>query len=343
MSLMNSDQASRQMLSIAPFLQRKRPHGYQQDDHVLRNREYQRRSRARRKDYISELESRIRKYEDEGVKIAVDVQTAARRVAEENRVLRALLETHGIATAVVDAHLARTKQTLADLPLPSTQTTPPHNIHYMRGRSDGLIAPTAFNPFLRLVGSNGKKRSSAGLNDPPKATTTLEAARLSTELDLTPAAQAHQSASHAHHSSDSLAIQAHSLNPNLPGPDRNPPSNNELPQQELSYASSPNSHSDAMDDDVKMLSDNGSPTRRKNLAGGGLATPPLSGHGSGTCCSTTGTSIKAPPDETDCEQAARVIASMRGHEDPESLWPELGCSRDRKCMVKNVRIFQMAA
>ena len=46
-------------------------------------------------------------------------------------------------------------------------------------------------------------------------------------------------------------------------------------------------------------------------------------------------------DETSCEDAARIIARMRGHEDPEEVWPELGCSFSRKCMVKNMAIFQM--
>lgn len=46
-------------------------------------------------------------------------------------------------------------------------------------------------------------------------------------------------------------------------------------------------------------------------------------------------------DETSCEDAARIIASMRGHEDPDVVWPELGCSATKSCMVKNIAIFQM--
>jgi hypothetical protein len=46
-------------------------------------------------------------------------------------------------------------------------------------------------------------------------------------------------------------------------------------------------------------------------------------------------------DETSCEDAARIIASMRGQDDPERVWPELGCSVTRGCMVKNITIFQM--
>ena len=49
-----------------------------------------------------------------------------------------------------------------------------------------------------------------------------------------------------------------------------------------------------------------------------------------------------PADETSCENAARIIASMRGHEDPEEFWPALGCCDTNKCMVKNIKIFQLA-
>ena len=46
-------------------------------------------------------------------------------------------------------------------------------------------------------------------------------------------------------------------------------------------------------------------------------------------------------DETSCEDAARIIAGMRGHEDPQRVWPELGCSTTKRTMVRNITIFQM--
>ena len=48
-----------------------------------------------------------------------------------------------------------------------------------------------------------------------------------------------------------------------------------------------------------------------------------------------------PRDETSCEDAARIIAGMRGSDDPEGVWPELGCSNTQKCMVKNIALFQI--
>ncbi len=55
---------------------------------AARIRENQRRSRARRKEYLHELEQKLRKCEQAGVKASVDIQRAARGVAEENKKLR---------------------------------------------------------------------------------------------------------------------------------------------------------------------------------------------------------------------------------------------------------------
>lgn len=53
-----------------------------------RVRENQRRSRARRKEYLEELEARLRNYESLGIQASVDVQHSARTVLVENARLR---------------------------------------------------------------------------------------------------------------------------------------------------------------------------------------------------------------------------------------------------------------
>lgn len=55
---------------------------------AARIRANQRRSRARRKEYVLSLEHKLRKCEQAGVKASVDIQLAARGVAEENKRLR---------------------------------------------------------------------------------------------------------------------------------------------------------------------------------------------------------------------------------------------------------------
>ena len=59
---------------------------------AARVRDNQRRSRARRKEYIQELEAKVRHYEKQGVQAAKEIQDAARVVLEENRALKAELQ-----------------------------------------------------------------------------------------------------------------------------------------------------------------------------------------------------------------------------------------------------------
>ncbi|KAL8643884.1 MAG: hypothetical protein Q9226_008058, partial [Calogaya cf. arnoldii] len=57
-------------------------------DSATRIRDNQRRSRARRKEYILELEAKVRGYEQRGVTASAEIQTAARKVDAENKVLQ---------------------------------------------------------------------------------------------------------------------------------------------------------------------------------------------------------------------------------------------------------------
>ncbi|KAF2083285.1 hypothetical protein K490DRAFT_18352, partial [Saccharata proteae CBS 121410] len=62
-----------------------------------RIRDNQRRSRARRKEYLQELETKYRNCEQKGVEASAEIQAAAKRVLEENRRLRALLRQQGLS------------------------------------------------------------------------------------------------------------------------------------------------------------------------------------------------------------------------------------------------------
>ncbi|KAK3985972.1 hypothetical protein QBC44DRAFT_297851 [Cladorrhinum sp. PSN332] len=73
---------------------------------LARIRDNQRRSRARKKEYVDELEQRIRDFEQRGVQATAEVQVAARKVAEENKKLRALLRLHGVSEAGIQEYLA---------------------------------------------------------------------------------------------------------------------------------------------------------------------------------------------------------------------------------------------
>jgi hypothetical protein len=59
------------------------------------------RSRARRKEYLQELETKLRSVEQVGIEASSEIQTAARRVVDENRKLRLLLHGRGVSEAEV--------------------------------------------------------------------------------------------------------------------------------------------------------------------------------------------------------------------------------------------------
>jgi len=72
---------------------------------LARIRDNQRRSRARRKEYLQELEARLRQCELQGIEASAEIQVAARKVADENKKLRGLLAQHGIGDDSIEAHL----------------------------------------------------------------------------------------------------------------------------------------------------------------------------------------------------------------------------------------------
>ncbi|KAF4589220.1 TBP-associated factor IIF [Ophiocordyceps camponoti-floridani] len=72
---------------------------------AIRIRENQRRSRARRKEYVETMERRIQEYERRGVEATLEMQQAARTVALENGRLRLMLAHMGAGTSDVEAFL----------------------------------------------------------------------------------------------------------------------------------------------------------------------------------------------------------------------------------------------
>ena len=72
---------------------------------VARVRDSQRRSRARRKEYLQELGARLRKCELHGIEASAEIQVAARKVADENRKLRGLLALHSVGKDDIEAYL----------------------------------------------------------------------------------------------------------------------------------------------------------------------------------------------------------------------------------------------
>lgn len=78
---------------------------FQKQQNLQRIRDNQRRSRARRKEYQQQLETRLRNYELKGIQASREIQEAARRVTDENNKLRSLLMQYGIEDDTIVAYL----------------------------------------------------------------------------------------------------------------------------------------------------------------------------------------------------------------------------------------------
>ncbi|KAK1965708.1 hypothetical protein LY78DRAFT_86524 [Colletotrichum sublineola] len=87
-----------------------------------RIRDNQRRSRARKKEYILEIEQKLRECQSQGVEASAEVQQAARLVANENHKLRQLLYTLGLADRQIEQYIKTGK-------LDPSIHIPPHDVH----------------------------------------------------------------------------------------------------------------------------------------------------------------------------------------------------------------------
>ncbi|OAQ63113.1 hypothetical protein VFPPC_14520 [Pochonia chlamydosporia 170] len=76
-----------------------------QKANLARIRDNQRRSRARRREYLQELEQRLRVCELQGIEASAEVQMAARKVANENKQLRELLNRYGVTDEYIAHYL----------------------------------------------------------------------------------------------------------------------------------------------------------------------------------------------------------------------------------------------
>ncbi|KAI4177438.1 MAG: hypothetical protein LQ343_000419 [Gyalolechia ehrenbergii] len=91
---------------------------------LVRIRDNQRRSRARRKLYTQDLENRLRHFERRGFEVTAEVQVAARKVAKENCRLRSLLNLHGVTNAEIEEHLRENDGSAVASAAPAGVVTP---------------------------------------------------------------------------------------------------------------------------------------------------------------------------------------------------------------------------
>ncbi|KAM4066678.1 hypothetical protein HRG_000741 [Hirsutella rhossiliensis] len=149
-----------------------------QKNRLARIRDSQRRSRARRREYVQELEQRLRVYEIRGSEASTEIQMAARRVAEENKQLREFLNWNGFS----DNHFAHFLQSGTSVQLNSDQSRtfcdgdPGAAVqsleqHLMPRQSvsqdQGFFVPSSRQPFWEPSTTGGSTTSSS-VWEPPQ-------------------------------------------------------------------------------------------------------------------------------------------------------------------------------
>lgn len=90
------------------------PSPSQKSADLARVRDNQRRSRARRKEYLQELETKYWTCEQVGVGASAEIQAAARLVVNENKRLRALLMKYGISSREINGEGEETASSVVE-------------------------------------------------------------------------------------------------------------------------------------------------------------------------------------------------------------------------------------
>ncbi|KPM43673.1 hypothetical protein AK830_g2880 [Neonectria ditissima] len=287
------------------------------------NRENQRRSRARHRELLDDLQRRVRDYERRDAQASLDMQRVARNVAAENAALRALLGAKGVADAEVEAHLERARQTQAQAQTSAQMQTP-------------------VPPIGALVAARARE------------TTTLEPLRealLDPRLDMP----------HRMQSSPSLLVSTPSVPaaPLVPIPRLSPLATSErgthqhldgrlelapiVPQSRCRRE--PSTEASSMDLDRPTEASRQTPSCVSRP--GSQQRSPCRSKPQPTCHSAPPgqqeqtPSTLQPSNKMRCVEAAAILARLRGNPDDVNSWAALGCSDSNECMVRNTDLLQL--
>lgn len=244
----------------------------------------------------------MRRFERQGVEVTTQVQTAARKVAHENALLRALLAAHGVQSNEIDEYLR--SQKIASDAVPFSQK--PNMLgSKVNAESNISIAHTKEPPAP--VACNLSKCGSSSQN-------TVIAA-----------------SSEANHNKDYVMSQLADIDD---GPSVSRKSTCCAKITEFCAKIDPKIGQTAIPIAVPKVVHIDSKTSKMTA----IEAVPRPCMPSTTELLNSNVSMD---DESSCEAAASIIASMRGHGDSEAVMAELGCSSNRTCNIKNMTIFEL--
>ncbi|TVY25439.1 hypothetical protein LHYA1_G005710 [Lachnellula hyalina] len=295
---------------------------------LARIRDNQRRSRARRKEYLQELEAKLRQCELQGIEASAEIQVAARRVADENKKLRGLLFQNGVAEDSIESYLNSS---------PATETAMGSQYGGNTGPAVQLLEQLLLNRKVCCTNSNIAQCdgvTGTGSRDSSTSVSTMQTTpwdihqNPSTHQFMTPTSSAASKANSVSRGNDSnRGVPHHQRLVSMP--------------RNLSPASNPNqSGHDSQIFDFNPLLQPQNPvsysTSHQNSAQQHLQPYSAPHHQSSIYTPNTDASTNV----NSCGLATDMIASMAGG-DPASVRADLGCLPDMECEVDSHLVFNV--
>ncbi|KAK2040039.1 hypothetical protein LZ31DRAFT_558233 [Colletotrichum somersetense] len=292
---------------------------------AIRIRDNQRRSRARHKEFVDELQRKVQEYEKRGIEASLQMQRAARDVAIENSRLRALLASRGVSSDQVDAYLRSFEDDPKSSSAISINTT---LAPILSGPVVFEPSPTQLPPLQEHFGNTFHPDPSSSAADDPSAaaataaTTTSAAAKkrkygdalLPPVLTLTPTPDVQQSSA-----LDRLAVLADaSLNRSSSQPAQHSSTSSESSRSPRPYDRASQTPPRPAEPQRYQQPHRHEQHQHQHMSA-------------------------LSPHEMSCNAAAQIIADMQGgSSDQRKTKIALGCrSQDDECFVKNTSIFRV--
>ncbi|KAK4169719.1 hypothetical protein QBC43DRAFT_351784 [Cladorrhinum sp. PSN259] len=274
---------------------------------TVQNRNNQRLSRARRKEFVEDLQRRLQEYERRGVEASLEMQRASRSIVLENQRLRALLAARGVSQHEITAHLSA-PAALCDTSEALSKSAPTawHRPPLGTGQTGGTVKAAA-----RPRAGSRLSRAADHLPSPPTTAVSSLSPALAgrappgSASPVSSVSTTGDSAMEDHRREPGQEVHYQAPWPSLP--DRgfiSPP-----------FCDTPGQHASSI---LPPVSDCYCPPDSPALA-----------------------LDQTSRLEMSCEAAARILAEIRGYSDAAQELSALGCMGARDCMISNTKLFQL--
>ncbi|KAF7947614.1 hypothetical protein EAE96_008696 [Botrytis aclada] len=340
---------------------------------LARIRDNQRRSRARRKEYLQELEARLRQCELQGIEASSEIQLAARRVADENKKLRSLLAQHGVGNEMVETYLQMSSE---DLMISAQYVNDSPSVQQLEQLlqarklccADGSIGPMSATTMGQTIQSRESSYSGNTVHsvwDPVQPSRSMSVGQTPTSTSkgfsqaqefMSPrrssAASRHSSISHSHSTAGTVHTrqqqqqqQRFNMTPiTLPNSQQqNTPSSLSIQSPQIyefeSQYISNQSYNTLSPQTPQMHSHlqshtNSNPNSRSSVSSHQMSPPISSTYNTNIPSDSNGTNLNS------CVFATDMITTMAGG-DPAVVRAELGCVPGMDCNVDNQLVFHV--